>query len=106
MIRRPPRSTLFPYTTLFRSEAAICALAMERRWLPPTINLERPDPACDLDCLRGEGRAAAPDVVLTNSFGFGGVNAAAGFRPSDLRRGAARCAPIGIPRPSGRTGYG
>ena len=56
-------------------EAAICALAMERRWLPPTVNLERPDPACDLDCLRGEGRAAAPDVVLTNSFGFGGINA-------------------------------
>src|SRR5437764_14251077 len=56
-------------------EAAICALAMERRWLPPTVNLERPDPACDLDCLRGEGRAAAPDVVLTNSFAFGGTNA-------------------------------
>ncbi len=56
-------------------EAAICALAMERRWLPPTINLERPDPACDLDCLPGDGRAAAPDVVLSNSFGFGGINA-------------------------------
>src|SRR5207249_1776075 len=64
-------------------EAAICALAMERRWLPPTINLERPDPACDLDCLRGEGRAAAPDVVLTNSFGFGGINAAVVLRRSD-----------------------
>ena len=48
---------------------------MERRWLPPTINLERPDPACDLDCLPGDGRAAAPDVVLSNSFGFGGINA-------------------------------
>ena len=56
-------------------EAAICALAMEHRWLPPTINLERPDPACDLDCLPGDGRAAAPDVVLSNSFGFGGINA-------------------------------
>src|SRR5437762_9736726 len=64
-------------------EAAICALAMERRWLPPTINLERPDPACDLDCLRCEGRAAAPDVVLTNSFGFGGINAAVVLRRSD-----------------------
>jgi 3-oxoacyl-[acyl-carrier-protein] synthase II len=53
---------------------------MERRWLPPTINLERPDPACDLDCLRGEGRSAAPDVVLTNSFGFGGINAAVVLR--------------------------
>jgi len=61
-------------------EVAICALAMERRWLPPTINLERPDPACDLDCLRGDGRAAAPDVVLTNSFGFGGINAAVVLR--------------------------
>jgi len=56
-------------------EAAICALAMEHRWLPPTINLERPDPACDLDCLPGDGRAAAPEVVLSNSFGFGGINA-------------------------------
>jgi 3-oxoacyl-[acyl-carrier-protein] synthase II len=57
-------------------EAAICALAMERRWLPPTVNLESPDPACDLDCLPGDGRAASPEVVLTNSFGFGGINAA------------------------------
>ncbi len=56
-------------------EVAICALALERRWLPPTLNLERPDPACDLDCLPGEGRAAAPELVLTNSFGFGGINA-------------------------------
>ena len=64
-------------------EAAICALAMERRWLPPTINLEHPDPACDLDCLRGDGRAAAPEVVLTNSFGFGGINAAVVLRRPD-----------------------
>jgi 3-oxoacyl-[acyl-carrier-protein] synthase II len=56
-------------------EVAICALALERRWLPPTLNLERPDPACDLDCLQGDGRAAAPELVLTNSFGFGGINA-------------------------------
>ncbi len=56
-------------------EAAICALAMARRWLPPTLNLDHPDPGCDLDCLPHEGRAAAPDVVLSNSFGFGGINA-------------------------------
>src|SRR5207302_370773 len=56
-------------------EAAICALAVDRCWLPPTINLERPDPACDLDCLPREGRAAAPDIVLTSSFGFGALNA-------------------------------
>ena len=56
-------------------EAAICALAMAHRWLPPTINLEQPDPACDLDCLKGDGRSAAPEVVVSNSFGFGGINA-------------------------------
>jgi 3-oxoacyl-[acyl-carrier-protein] synthase II len=56
-------------------EAAICALALRYGWLPPTLNLQRPDPACDLDCLPGEGRAAAPEVVLSNSFGFGGINA-------------------------------
>jgi 3-oxoacyl-[acyl-carrier-protein] synthase II len=56
-------------------EVAICALALERHWLPPTLNLKRPDPACDLDCLPGDGRAAAPELVLTNSFGFGGINA-------------------------------
>jgi 3-oxoacyl-[acyl-carrier-protein] synthase II len=56
-------------------EAGICALAMQRRWLPPTLNLECPDPACDLDCLPGDGRAAAPEIVVSNSFGFGGINA-------------------------------
>lgn len=56
-------------------EAAICALAIERRWLPPTLNLERADPACDLDCLPGNGRDASPAVVVSNSFGFGGINA-------------------------------
>src|SRR5438445_47615 len=56
-------------------EAGICPLAIERRWPPPTINLERPDPACARACLPGEGRAAAPEVVVSNSFGFGGINA-------------------------------
>lgn len=56
-------------------EAAICALSMARGWLPPTVNLQRPDPACDLEYLQADGRAASPDVVLSNSFGFGGINA-------------------------------
>jgi 3-oxoacyl-[acyl-carrier-protein] synthase II len=56
-------------------EVAICALAADRGWLPPTVNLRVPDPACDLDFLAGDGRAEAPDVLLTNSFGFGGINA-------------------------------
>jgi 3-oxoacyl-[acyl-carrier-protein] synthase II len=62
-------------------EAAICALALARAWLPPTLNLEHPDPACDLDCLPGAGRAAQPRAVVSNSFGFGGINASLVLRP-------------------------
>ncbi|HWC75197.1 MAG TPA: beta-ketoacyl-ACP synthase II [Gemmatimonadales bacterium] len=69
-------------------EAAICALALDRGWLPPTINLEQPDPTCDLDCLPGAGggRTASPDAVVSNSFGFGGINAALVLRPDITRR--------------------
>jgi len=56
-------------------EAAICALVLAKGWLPPTINLEQPDPACDLDCVPQQGRAAEPAVIVSNSFGFGGINA-------------------------------
>jgi 3-oxoacyl-[acyl-carrier-protein] synthase II len=64
-------------------EAAICALASRHRWFPPTVNLERPDPACDLDHVTGEGRRLDPDYLLSNSFGFGGINAALVFRKAD-----------------------
>jgi 3-oxoacyl-[acyl-carrier-protein] synthase II len=64
-------------------EAAICALASRHRWFPPTVNLERPDPACDLDHITGEGRRLDPEYVLSNSFGFGGINAALVFRKAD-----------------------
>jgi 3-oxoacyl-[acyl-carrier-protein] synthase II len=56
-------------------ETAICALSLARGWLPPTLNLSQPDPACDLDCLPRDGRDARPGAILTNSFGFGGINA-------------------------------
>jgi len=56
-------------------EAAICALAIQREWLPPTVNLETPDPVCDLDYIPHVGRIARPEHVLSNSFGFGGINA-------------------------------
>jgi 3-oxoacyl-[acyl-carrier-protein] synthase II len=56
-------------------EAAITALAVARAWLPPTLNLRTPDAACDLDYLPRDGRVARPEVALSNSFGFGGVNA-------------------------------
>ncbi len=56
-------------------EAAICALAIEHNWIPPTLNRSNPDPACDLDVVPNEGRAAKLNYVLSNSFGFGGINA-------------------------------
>jgi 3-oxoacyl-[acyl-carrier-protein] synthase II len=61
-------------------EAAICSLALARGWLPPTVNLFSPDPACDLNYLDGPGMDASPDVAISNSFGFGGVNACVVFR--------------------------
>ena len=56
-------------------EAAITALALTRGWLPPTLNLTAPDAACDLDYLPGGGRSTRAAIALSNSFGFGGVNA-------------------------------
>jgi len=57
-------------------EIAICALSLERGWLPPTLNLDDPDDGCDLDYIPRQGRDKSVDYVLTNSFGFGGINAA------------------------------
>jgi 3-oxoacyl-[acyl-carrier-protein] synthase II len=56
-------------------EAAVTALALSREWQPPTLNLRVRDPACDLPILDGAGRAARVEVAVSNSFGFGGVNA-------------------------------
>ena len=61
-------------------EAAISAFALHDEWLPPTVNLQCPDAACDLDYLPGRGRDARVEHVLSNSFGFGGINAALVFR--------------------------
>ena len=52
------------------------ALAMDRGFLPPTINLRDPDPACDLDFIPNEGRAADVDAALCNCLGFGSKNSA------------------------------
>ena len=57
-------------------EAAISLLSLRDGWLPPTLNLRTPDPACDLDYVpEPEGRTKTVDYVLSNSFGFGGINA-------------------------------
>jgi 3-oxoacyl-[acyl-carrier-protein] synthase II len=56
-------------------EAALCALSLDRQWIPPTINYQNPDPACDLDVVPNHGRTGALNYVMSNSFGFGGINA-------------------------------
>ena len=63
--------------------AAICALAMENEWLPPTVNLDAPDAACALDHVPRTGLSGAPEHILSNSFGFGGINAALVLRRAD-----------------------
>jgi 3-oxoacyl-[acyl-carrier-protein] synthase II len=56
-------------------EAIICLEALRAQLIPPTINYENPDPACDLDYVPNHARPAALRTVMTNSFGFGGHNA-------------------------------
>jgi 3-oxoacyl-[acyl-carrier-protein] synthase II len=61
-------------------EAGITVLALRDQILPPTINLENPDPDCDLDYVPNQSRRAAVEYALSNSFGFGGTNAALLFK--------------------------
>ena len=56
-------------------EAAICCLVMTRGWIPPTLNLDEPGEGCDLDYVANEGRPGKPKAVMSNSLGFGGINA-------------------------------
>ncbi|MFO7683198.1 MAG: beta-ketoacyl-ACP synthase II [Chloroflexota bacterium] len=56
-------------------EAILCLKSMETGWLPPTINYETPDPACDLDYVANAGRKTAVSHIMSNTFGFGGHNA-------------------------------
>jgi 3-oxoacyl-[acyl-carrier-protein] synthase II len=60
-------------------EAMVAILAIHDHYLPPTINLEEPDPECDLDYVPNVGRAASPALTITTSFGFGGHNACLAF---------------------------
>jgi 3-oxoacyl-[acyl-carrier-protein] synthase II len=56
-------------------EGVISALCIQRNKVPPTINLDNPDPACDLDYVPHRARQLDINVVMSNSFGFGGTNA-------------------------------
>lgn len=64
-------------------EAGITALAVRDQVLPPTINLDNPDPDCDLDYVPNEARPAPVTYALSNSFGFGGTNASLLFKRYD-----------------------
>jgi 3-oxoacyl-[acyl-carrier-protein] synthase II len=61
-------------------EGAYSALALHHSMIPPTINYETPDPACNLDYVPNQARPANIKVALSNSFGFGGTNACVIFR--------------------------
>jgi 3-oxoacyl-[acyl-carrier-protein] synthase II len=61
-------------------EAGITALAVHHQMAPPTINLDEPDPECDLDYVPNARRPFAIEYALSNSFGFGGTNAALLFK--------------------------
>ncbi len=56
-------------------EALLCVRALETGIIPPTINLDQPDPECELDHVAHKARQASIRVGLSNSFGFGGTNA-------------------------------
>jgi 3-oxoacyl-[acyl-carrier-protein] synthase II len=68
-------------------EAAATALSVHKGVLPPTHNLDDPDPACDLDHVRGAPRTGEVRVALTNTFAFGGHNISLLFGPSSIPRG-------------------
>jgi 3-oxoacyl-[acyl-carrier-protein] synthase II len=61
-------------------EAIFCVLALRDQVAPPTINLETPDPECDLDYVPNVARQMKLEIALSNSFGFGGTNATLVFR--------------------------
>jgi 3-oxoacyl-[acyl-carrier-protein] synthase II len=61
-------------------EGVLCALALTHSYIPPTLNFETPDPACDIEIVPNQGREQALRNVLSNAFGFGGINSCIVFK--------------------------
>ena len=61
-------------------EAVFSVLTLYHQVIPPTINYQTPDPDCDLDYVPNTAREAPVEVVLSNSFGFGGTNGSLVFK--------------------------
>ncbi|HIF31149.1 MAG TPA: beta-ketoacyl-[acyl-carrier-protein] synthase II, partial [Planctomycetaceae bacterium] len=64
-------------------EAIVCVKSIQNSTIPPTINLDNPDPACDLDYTPNVARERDVKIVMSNSFGFGGHNASLIFGQLD-----------------------
>jgi len=64
-------------------EAAICVVALQKGQIPPTINLNHPDPDCDLNYTPNEARKVKLNTAMTNSLGFGGHNSVLVFRSAE-----------------------
>jgi 3-oxoacyl-[acyl-carrier-protein] synthase II len=60
-------------------EAVACCKVLETGIIPPTINYEAPDPECDLDYVPNKARERNVEIVVSNSFGFGGHNSVIAF---------------------------
>ena len=65
-------------------ETVIATLCIHNDIVPPTINLDTPDPQCDLDYVPGHARQTTVNYALSNSFGFGGTNACLLFKKFNL----------------------
>ena len=68
-------------------ETAVLALTLHHSLIPPTLNCDDQDPACELTLVKGSAREGKLEVALKNSFGFGGTNASLVLRRFDGRRG-------------------
>lgn len=70
-------------------ETAVCCMTLDEGWVPPTLNFEEPGDGCDLDYVTDGGRSRRVDTLITNSFGFGGINASLVLARWDGHKAAA-----------------